>query len=679
MPGAGTHTTIIQHLAMESAFTAFLGDPTKNTDWANYSSTEGLQSRYSILGAMGPDIFYAMLDYGGNIQEFENIMIQIVGTFECAGELSSQINNLINSGLNSLTLNVWDQIQLTFKTLVGILESEVFDKIVDKHNFWSIFLPLRQVDDYEQNWYWADFLHYAKTGCFAQKLLEMSKTYSSDPTTTSFLKAYSLGYLTHYVADTVGHAYVNRIVESPWRNNWQRHHLVENFIDAYVWDHWHNGQKYVTNVPLSSADEQPLDNIVSQTTADGPPRAHNLAAPLHYARLNDFCNIGAHGLDPALDEEIKKVCDAIKQGLSTIGLSGSGALQSADDPAFVTWTNFMADAIWATYPPSSTHPTKLSTGRLSLLCPDPGGYPSADDIAGAYGAYRLVLSVATEDDVDAPVFPNIVGDISAVLTQIWTNIQSALGSIPPPPSLPSGGSFDPSSIWNAAKAYAKWLGQVAIAVLKVVGDLIAGGFLLDHTVDAEEAKVALWALNSILFALYHSVRMPLVMSGYSIPLTEDLTGNWGQLSLQTLWKTMGGEVPPPYPVEPMVSERDFASDPSHVNSPYRPYFRPSVTAPTNFEMPLTIHPEQLMLWKTPDDMLEKPIGTDVLLSANGPAPPTTVPVPNPASINTAVLPPLAELETFDGSMRYFGGIFANCEVALTAAVAYLWGLFRHLP
>jgi Zinc dependent phospholipase C len=235
LPGAGTHATIIHHLAEKNpAFKAALGDPTLNTDWTNYRSDEALRSRYAVLGAMGPDIFYAMLDYGGDIQKFEDVLIKVAGTFECVGELSGEINNIIDSTLNSLTLNVWDSIQATFKLLIGILKDGILDELVDKHNFFSFFLPLRQVDDFRQNWYWADFLHYVKTGCFTQKLLDTCQTYSNDPRTTAFLKAYSLGYVTHYVADTVGHAYVNRIVETPWRNCWQRHHLVENFIDAYV-------------------------------------------------------------------------------------------------------------------------------------------------------------------------------------------------------------------------------------------------------------------------------------------------------------------------------------------------------------------------------------------------------------------------------------------------------------
>ena len=92
----------------------FLTDPDLNADWTTYSSDEALQSRYAVLGAMGPDIFYAMLDYGGEIQEFEDTVLKIAGTFRCVGQLSSQLNNIVDSTLNDFTDDVWEDVQTVF-------------------------------------------------------------------------------------------------------------------------------------------------------------------------------------------------------------------------------------------------------------------------------------------------------------------------------------------------------------------------------------------------------------------------------------------------------------------------------------------------------------------------------------------------------------------------------------
>lgn len=659
MPGAGTHTTIIQRLAKlakdnnDLAVEKFLTDPDLNAGWDTYSSPDALQSRYAILGAMGPDIFYMMLDYGDPEQQLEDVVLKIAGTFRCVGELSSRINNLVTSGLDTLTLGVWQDIQDVFANLKGILVDGVLDLVIDRHNFWYFFLPLRQVDDYQKNWYWADFLHYVKTGCFTQKLLynaAAQQAAGQNSATAKCLSAYALGYLTHYVADTVGHAYVNRIVESPWRNMWQRHHLVENFIDAHVWAAWHDAG----TAPARPADEKNLDTLTSQ--ASDPLRGG--AASLNYSRLNDLCNIGSPGIDPIIDNAVSEVCDLIQQGLFDIKASSvRPPLQAPDDPVFTTWTEFVADTMWETYyPPGQEHPSRM------------GRRPTPDDIAGAYSAYRLVLSLATGDDVDKPVPPDILGDLSKILQQMWRDITKDLSSIPPPPAPASGQSFSMDALWDAIKAGLEWLGQVAEGALKTLGDLVAGLIEAGAVAGADTIKAGLYLINSILYSMYHSLRMTLVMSAYSAPFTEDLTSTWGPLDLRTLWNASAEERNPRYPIEPVVSERDFTADQAHPFSPYRPYFEPSGMAPVNVESPATIFPRQVLGWTSPGDMLDSPVaGTHDMFSESGPAPATTVPLLSPDG--SAV----TDLETFDGSERYFGSIMANCEAALKFAVPYVEG------
>src|SRR5215831_16844635 len=77
MPGAGTHTPIIQRLARiakgdnDPAVRKFLTDSDLNADWSTYSSPDALPSRYAMLGAKGPDIFYVMLDYEPEVQHLK--------------------------------------------------------------------------------------------------------------------------------------------------------------------------------------------------------------------------------------------------------------------------------------------------------------------------------------------------------------------------------------------------------------------------------------------------------------------------------------------------------------------------------------------------------------------------------------------------------------------------------
>ena len=654
MPGVGTHTTVIQRLAMAAPrgrdAGIFLADPYLNADWATYSSADALQSRYAVLGAMGPDVFYAMLDYGSQSQDFEDTVLKLAGTFRCVGQLSAQLNNLVGSGLNDLTEGLWEDIQTVFARVNGILTGGALDLLIDRVNLWSQYLPLRQVDDFQNNWYWADFLHYVKTGCFTQKLLDNAAALNAaDPSsaTSKCLSAYALGYLTHYVADTVGHGWVNRIVESPYRNHWQRHHLVENFIDAHVWASWH--QK--GDERARPADEDNLDVILG--AAADPLR--DGAARYSYARLNDLCNIGSAGVDPFIDHTLNEICKAIQQGLFDLGASSVQTIQRPDDPIFSTWAQFVADTMRQTYPPAQMHPSRMHR------------YPTADDIAGAYGAFRLLLSLATEDDVEPPK-PPMTHDPGAVLDQMWKDITSDLSMVPPPPSVAGGGgSFSLDALWNAIKAELKWLGQVAEAALKALGDFIRGLIKTGAAIAADIIEPGLYLLNSILYSAYHSLRMALVMSGYAGPFTEDLTAVWAGLDLTTLWNTGSATTSPRYPLEPVVSQRDLFFDSSHPFSPYRPYFQPSTMAPVNVELPATKFPAQVLAWSMPEDMLDSNVVmTDDMFSRKGPAPRAMVPVPNPDGTTLS-------LESFDSSKRYFGSIMANCERAMTFAVPYLQG------
>jgi hypothetical protein len=657
MPGVGTHTTIIQRLAKaandanDPKVRAFLTDPDLNADWTTYSTDpDALQARYAVLGAMGPDIFYAMLDYGGEIQELEDVVLKLAGTFRCAGQLSARLNNLVDSGLNELTDEVWEDVKTVFARVKGILTEGAIDLLIERVNLWSIFLPLRQVDDIQDNWYWADFLHYVKTGCFTQKLLDEAKAQNAanpGSATGRCLSAYALGYLTHYVSDTVGHGWVNRIVESPYRNLWQRHHMVENFIDAHVWASWHDRGAE----PTRPADEQALDTI--RTEVGDPLR--NGAARLSFARLNDLCNIGSAGIDPFMDHTLDQICNAIQKGLFDIGATSVPTMPAPDDPIFMTWAQFVADAMWETYPPGQMHPSRM------------GRYPTADDVAGAYGAFRLLLSFATEEDVEPPMPPTTT-DVGAVLDQMWKDIQSDLSMIPPPPSSAGGGSFSLDALWNSIKAELTWLGQVADAALNALGDLIDGLVKAGAAAAADIIKPGLYLLNSILYSAYHTLRMAAVMSGYAGPFNEDLTAVWSGLDLTTLWNTGGAQASPRYPLEPMVSQRDLVADPSHPFTPYRPYFKPSSMAPVNVESPATTFPAQVLGWSMPEDMLDSVVpATHDMFNKAGPAPATTAPLLNPDGSK------LTDLETFDGSQRYFGSIMANCERALSFAVPYLTG------
>ena len=165
-------------------------------------------------------------------------------------------------------------------------------------NFWPIFEARRQLDQPRSSWFWADYLHYVGTGKFVRELFLHSVGKPN-------FQAFAYGYLTHYITDVVGHPFVNHVVGSPWRMYFQRHHLVENFSDAYIWDRWHASHPGGDD---ADTGEQPLIPD-SQCTQSG---IRNNRAPFTFARLHDHLNIEiVVGQDP-VDQFIQSICDNIR-------------------------------------------------------------------------------------------------------------------------------------------------------------------------------------------------------------------------------------------------------------------------------------------------------------------------------------------------------------------------------
>ena len=362
---------------------------------------------------------------------------------------------------------------------------------------------------------WADFLHYIRSGQFVLNLIKLSAGNDN-------LRAYALGYLTHYVTDVVGHPYVNQVVGAPWRLAWQRHHLVENFIDTYVWDRWH--------APLPppappSSQEQPLDRVLSTPNAIGG------GAPYTFSRINDWINIGSlGGIDP-VDMIVNDVATEIEKKLFDIGAVDEIDPAAPTNADFGAWCKLFVTALHATYNEDQIlRPMNLASGILPGGVKRADGFPTAEDVAAAYGVFRLAMRVGTEEKIAPPQPPNIAGDVTAAVQQVLNQVTSDLAGIPAPQPMPSGASFSPDAILAALIAAAEWAGAVAEAVTKAVTDFLNGVVTTTNTVVSNSIKYVLYLLNSALFALYRTFRDVLVLQAYSPPYTEQLTQMFGVLS-----------------------------------------------------------------------------------------------------------------------------------------------------
>jgi hypothetical protein len=634
MPTSGTHITIVQRLAASSPhLQGLLGDPLADGD-----SPQGRKMRFSCLGAVGPDVFYAMADYGSDLQDLENYLVKVAGSFECISELMGQVDRYIGGIESEITFGVIDALKKTFDLISGTINEGLMALVVEAgFNFWPVFEPARQKDNIRQKWFWADYLHYVRSGKFVRALLDNSKGNDN-------LTAYAMGYLTHYVTDVVGHPYVNQVVQAPWRLYWQRHHLVENFIDTYVWDRWHTSRPAP---PPPSTDEQPLDAVTAAPNATGS------GAPFTFARLNDWLSIGVSTVGDPVDGIVNGICDKIHQGLFDLGIAENIDSPAPADNDFKNWASLMVKTLQQVY--NEPHPENMQSAER------PDGFPTEDDVAAAYGVFRLVMKIGTEEKIQDPQMPDILGDISAAVKKLADDISNDLGGIPPFPVPSTDGSFSWDSLWNAIKNIAKWLGDAAGAIGKAIFDFVKDLINAAGTIISEPIKFALWLLNKLLFALYRTFRDVLVLAAYSPPFTEELAINkGGQFNTSSLWRSMGDLPAGQYPAEEIPAERDY------VGSSYAP-FRPPKTLTDKVEQPAVALTApytakampglaaDLRTATLPDDFIDAPLGSDDMFSPNGPEPHAT---------STDDRAP----NTFAGK-RNFGGAMANCVRGIKLAEA----------
>ncbi len=252
--------------------------------------------KFTAIGAIGPDLFYFSQDYNGlplgpasdelmlalatyyyfdaaKEDDWEPLLIILDGVNatmaallrfliklqkiwqkfvdgwnETIGPLVADIANLgdaLTGGLLSEFAVVINELKLALKT---IAEQELltyadifnnFDTCVQKGFDEKLFL-------------WSDMSHYRRPSALCQAFVKQAdllagaagkekdlvKSANLQDQSEQFL-AFALGYITHLGTDTIAHSFVNEQCGGPFRNHPQRHHLIENHIDA--WNYWQTG------------------------------------------------------------------------------------------------------------------------------------------------------------------------------------------------------------------------------------------------------------------------------------------------------------------------------------------------------------------------------------------------------------------------------------------------------
>lgn len=198
---------------------------------------------YVALGAIGPDIFFLLPDFkppsGKMLWGAANTIKDLyswwdenfLGPYEeKLGPIAKNTADMLGASTGGLST----QLSAIFSRAFKFLLDAAAVTVVRQYDVFS-FLGSGVPQGYdEQAFFWSDMLHYRKTYEFARRLWLDAHQANNDR-----FRAFALGWMSHLATDVAGHCFVNEKSGGPYRLHWQRHHLVENHMDAKVYDSEH--------------------------------------------------------------------------------------------------------------------------------------------------------------------------------------------------------------------------------------------------------------------------------------------------------------------------------------------------------------------------------------------------------------------------------------------------------
>lgn len=214
---------------------------------------------YLALGALGPDLFYMLPDFANTegcvirqvVQWSLDVWREIDATFVSKWEKwidpistnASQLASQLTGGLANQLGQILNELSAAIMTAFKGLLAQMGD--------WFGVLTSGVPQGYDNDgFYWSDVFHYRRTYQFPFVLFQQARE-SLDAAGSDVERydaearmAFAVGWLSHCATDVTGHPFTNAKSGGPYRDHWQRHHLVENHIDSQNYNALNPGQCY---------------------------------------------------------------------------------------------------------------------------------------------------------------------------------------------------------------------------------------------------------------------------------------------------------------------------------------------------------------------------------------------------------------------------------------------------
>jgi hypothetical protein len=164
--------------------------------------------------------------------------------------------------IDDLTGNLLSELGQAFTQLGNDLLALAAEEILSEGDIFGWFsLKMRKGYD-EQAFLWSDMTHYRRTSIVPAQLIAHARRMmiSRDPLVREHadqLIAFALGWVCHVGTDVIAHSFVNEQCGGPFRTHWQRHHLIENHIDAWNYEQTKPGSALIPDEFCGYLDSYP--------------------------------------------------------------------------------------------------------------------------------------------------------------------------------------------------------------------------------------------------------------------------------------------------------------------------------------------------------------------------------------------------------------------------------------
>jgi hypothetical protein len=534
---------------------------------------------FAAVGAIGPDLFFFSMDYSsGPLAEFPfeddlvmlamrvaywvdtardedwapllALLAEVNHTFANIVRLLLKLQALwdkfievwdatvgpivssITSTLDDLSGGVISAAGGALDELVAGIEQVVIEELVTFTDIFSWFSLKMRVGWDEQAFVWSDMLHYRKTNQMARALLEEAERQfelNGDETQFAQFQAFALGWICHVGTDVVAHSFVNEQCGGPFRTHWQRHHLIENHIDA-----WNYRQAGTVQGQRGTLPEDPIGATDTYTDADGSALAFAVALDPAHDNQHNSDAAGQYGWtqtpdgwarpDPLPDDPADQkgavdidgdlpdwLAEGIVRALIATYHDGGPEPKNLGGSAFQATAPDVLSKLGALLDGAGISVGEPLKEFVEQIAPDPdfdvpAGYPLPWEVQVSYRFMITYYKLAFRSsfNLDKPRRPDVIMWPPA---SDFTNLASV-------PDLSGVSGSDPvEDVCDAIAAIVAWFAKEAAAMADLVGD-ITKALLSPGTYPIRWAlyQLAMWAWD--MTTTTHDI---LAHTGFMIP------------------------------------------------------------------------------------------------------------------------------------------------------------------